>query len=101
MNQSKVDDLDGFCYIIKEVKSASDYALNNSSYSFNAIGEFEMTTKEKVKREIDKLPDESLEKVYKYIHSLRTQPVRKKKIHTFNLKGQLDNVNIRERAYEY
>lgn len=59
-----------------------------------------MTTKEKVKREIDKMPNELLEKVYKYINSLRTKTIIRKKIHTFSLKGQLDNVNIRERAYE-
>lgn len=59
-----------------------------------------MTTKEKVKKEIDKMPDDTLEKVYKYIHSLRTKTIQKNKIHTFNLKGQLDDVNIRARAYE-
>ncbi|HEX9739423.1 MAG TPA: hypothetical protein VGA29_01500 [Ignavibacteriaceae bacterium] len=59
-----------------------------------------MTTKEKVKREIDKMPSDLIEKVYKYINSLRTKTAQKKKIHTFNLKGQLDNLNIRERAYE-
>ena len=59
-----------------------------------------MTTKEKVKKEIDKLPDDIIEKVYKYIATLRAKTAHKKKIHTFNLKGQLDNVNVRERAYE-
>lgn len=59
-----------------------------------------MTTKEKVKREIDKMPSDLLEKVYSYINSLRTKTTQKKKIHTFNLKGQLDDMNIRERAYE-
>ena len=61
---------------------------------------YEMTTKEKVLKEIDKMPDDSLEKVYKYINSLKTKTSDKKKLHTFNLKGQLDNVNIREKAYE-
>jgi DNA replication initiation complex subunit (GINS family) len=59
-----------------------------------------MTTKEKVKREIDKMPNDLLEKVHKYIKTLRTKTTQKKKIRTFNLKGQLDNINIRERAYE-
>ena len=59
-----------------------------------------MTTKEKVKREIDQMPNDALEKVYKYISSLRKKTVQQKKVHTFNLKGQLDDVNIRERAYE-
>ena len=57
-----------------------------------------MITKEKVKREIDKMSNDLLEKVYKYINSLGTDATQKKKIHTFNLKGQLDNVNIREKA---
>lgn len=59
-----------------------------------------MTTKEKVKKEIDKMPNDLLEKVYKYINSLGVKEAPKKKIHTYNLKGQFDNVNIRERAYE-
>ncbi len=59
-----------------------------------------MTTKEKIKKEIDKLPDDIIEKLYKYINSLSTPKKSKKKIHTFNLRGQLDNVNLRERAYE-
>jgi hypothetical protein len=58
-----------------------------------------MTTKEKVKHEIYRLPDELIERVYKYINSLRRIPV-KTKLHTFNLKGQLDDVNLREKAYE-
>jgi hypothetical protein len=59
-----------------------------------------MTTKEKVKREIDQMPNDTLEKVYKYICSLKKKTVQQKKVRTFNLKGQLDDVNIRERAYE-
>ncbi len=59
-----------------------------------------MTTKEKIKKEIDKLPEDTIEKVYKYINSLKTKQGGKKKIHTFNLNGQFDNINIRERAYE-
>ncbi len=47
-----------------------------------------MTTKEKVKREIDKMPNDLLEKVDRYINSLRrTKTTQKKKIHTFSLKG--------------
>jgi hypothetical protein len=59
-----------------------------------------MTTKEKIKKEIDKMPNDILERVYKYINSLRTKTPKKTKIHTYNLKGELDNINIRERAYE-
>ena len=59
-----------------------------------------MTTKERVKREIDKMPNDLIEKVYKYINSLEGKKAGEKKIRTFNLKGQLDNLNVRERAYE-
>ena len=59
-----------------------------------------MTTKEKVKRELDQMPNDALEKVYKYISSLRKETTPKKKIRTYNLKGQLDDVDIRNRAYE-
>lgn len=59
-----------------------------------------MTTKEKVKKEIDELPNDLIEKVYKYINSLKINTKPKKKIHTFRLKGQLDNINVREKAYE-
>lgn len=59
-----------------------------------------MTTKDRVKRKIDKMPDYLLKKVYKYMNSLGTRTPRKKRVHTFNLKGQLDDVNIRDRAYE-
>jgi hypothetical protein len=59
-----------------------------------------MTTKEKVKIEIDKMPDSLLEKVYNYINSLKTKTPKKRKIHTYNLQGQLDDMNVREKAYE-
>lgn len=59
-----------------------------------------MITKEKIKKEIDKMPNDLIEKVYKYINGLKSKEPKKKEIHTFNLKGQFDNINIRERAYE-
>ncbi|MBI1939500.1 MAG: hypothetical protein HYS25_15430 [Ignavibacteriales bacterium] len=59
-----------------------------------------MITKEKIKREIDRMPNELLEKVYKYINSLTVQKPVKKKLHTYKLKGQFDDINVREKAYE-
>lgn len=59
-----------------------------------------MIIKEEIKRELDNMPDDLLAKVYNYIHSLKSKKIRRKKLHTFNLKGELDNVNIRKRAYE-
>jgi hypothetical protein len=59
-----------------------------------------MVTKEKVKHEIDRMPDDLLEKVYKYINNLKAPKTNKKKIRTYKLHGQFDNINVRERAYE-
>ena len=59
-----------------------------------------MVTKERIKREIDRMPNDLLEKVYKYIIGLKSPKTTKKKFHTYNLKGQFDNINVRERAYE-
>ncbi|MBU0560502.1 MAG: hypothetical protein KJ799_10430 [Bacteroidetes bacterium] len=59
-----------------------------------------MVTKERIKREIDRMPNELLEKVYKYINGLTSLKTNKKKLHTYKLNGQFDNINIRERAYE-
>jgi len=59
-----------------------------------------MVTKARIKRKIDKLPNEFLDKVYNYINSLTTTKKKTREIHTFKLKGQFDDVNIREKAYE-
>ncbi len=59
-----------------------------------------MITKAKLKREIDKLPDKFLVKVYEYINSLKSPEKKKKKLHTFKLKGRFDNINVREKSYE-
>ena len=59
-----------------------------------------MITKEKIKKEIDKMPNELIEKVYRYISGLKSKKPKKKKLHTYNLRGQFDNANVRERAYE-
>lgn len=59
-----------------------------------------MVTKERIKREIDRMPNELLEKVYKYINGLTSPKTNKKKLRTYKLKGQFDGTNVRERAYE-
>lgn len=59
-----------------------------------------MTIKEKVKSEIDKMPQDLLEEVYKYISNLKTSKLRRGALHTFKLKGKFDNLNIRAKAYE-
>jgi len=59
-----------------------------------------MTTKEKIKKRIDSLPDELLEQVQKYLDSIKTQRRTKKRIRTLHLKGQYDNLNVRQKEYE-
>jgi ABC-type phosphate/phosphonate transport system substrate-binding protein len=59
-----------------------------------------MTTRDKLKKEIDKLPDDLVNKVYQFINNLRPQDKKPVKLQTYKLKGQLDDVNVREKAYE-
>ena len=59
-----------------------------------------MTTKERLLTEIDKLPPDILGEVLKFIKNLRGKLTCKKKIPSFKLKGQFDDMDIRKRAYE-
>ncbi len=59
-----------------------------------------MITKEKVKKEIDKMPDDLVQEVYEFISNIITTKIRKGKLHTYRLKGKFDNLDIRESAYE-
>ena len=58
-----------------------------------------MITKSKIKREVDKLPYDSLEKLYKYFSTIKEE-VKRKNLPSYKLKGQFDNLNIREKTYE-
>jgi len=57
-------------------------------------------TKKTFKAEIDKPPENLLEDVYNFINAIKTTKSKRRTIHTFKLKGQFDNINIRESAYE-
>jgi hypothetical protein len=59
-----------------------------------------MITKEKVKKEIDKLSDADVEKVYLYLSSLRKIKKSPPNIRSLKLKGKLDGENVRSLAYE-
>jgi hypothetical protein len=59
-----------------------------------------MITKEKVKKEIDKLSDSEVEKVYLYLSSLRKTKTFPTNIRSLKLKGKLDGENLRSIAYE-
>jgi hypothetical protein len=59
-----------------------------------------MITKEYVKREIDRMPDELVEKVHEFIKEISSQSNVKKGIDTYKLNGAFDEVDIRKEAYE-
>jgi len=59
-----------------------------------------MITKEKVKKEIDKLSDTEVEKVYQYLSSLRKTKKSPTNIRSLKLKGKLDGEDLRSVAYE-
>jgi len=59
-----------------------------------------MITKEKVKKEIDKLSDTEVEKVYLYLFSLRKTKISPPNIRSLKLKRKLDGENLRSLAYE-
>lgn len=59
-----------------------------------------MSTKDKLKKEIDKLTAEQLEKVLNYVAKLKPQRTKKIQLHTHSLKGHFDKIDIRQKAYE-
>lgn len=59
-----------------------------------------MKIKEKLKKEIDKMPEELLYEVQNYLNTINKRRNFKRKIRKLHLKGQYDNVNIRQKAYE-
>lgn len=59
-----------------------------------------MITKEQIKKEIDRLSDAELEKVYLYLTSLKKTEKSKLNIRSLKLDGKLDKQNIRSVAYE-
>jgi len=59
-----------------------------------------MITKEKVKKEIDRLSEADLEKVYLYLSSLNKREKTRPNIRSLKLKGKLDDKDLRNVAYE-
>jgi len=59
-----------------------------------------MISREKLKKEIDKIPDELLEQIERFIQTIKYKQRKKKTLHTFHLHGKYDDINIREEAYE-
>ncbi len=64
------------------------------------INEVDMTTKEKIKKNLDDLPDNLVEQVHQFIKSIKPRNPNKNKIRLFRLKGQFDSMNIRQQTYE-
>ena len=56
--------------------------------------------KEKIKREIDSIPDEYLVQLEKYVKILKNNIQKEKRIKTFYLQGKFDKVKTRKLAYE-
>jgi len=54
-----------------------------------------MVTKEKLKKEIDELPQDLLKQVYQFIYSVKGKTGKKSRVRSFKLKGQFDDINIR------
>ncbi len=72
----------------------------NKTKFYNFVKNIIMGTKEKIKKEIDKLSEEFLDDVLKYLYNLKNTYKPKKNIRRLHLKGQFDNINIRQNAYE-
>jgi len=60
-----------------------------------------MELREKIKKEIDNMPEELLYCLQRYLEDIvKKDDQRKRQIKTIHLKGQYDNLNVRKIAYE-
>jgi len=59
-----------------------------------------MAIKDKIKREIEKLPDNELEKLYLYLHTLNKKKQPRLKIRSMKLQGKLDDKDIRSLSHQ-
>lgn len=60
-----------------------------------------MSTRDQIKNEIDKLPDEALQEVQTFLRFLKAKPpAEKRKRPAFKLNGRFDDLDIRREAYE-
>lgn len=57
-------------------------------------------TKEDIKREVDSLPETVLNRLYKFIGTLKQRKTNKHSLPTHDFKGKFDEIDIRSRAYE-
>jgi len=59
-----------------------------------------MELKEKIKKEIDSIPEEYLFQLEKYLKILKNNIQKEKRIKTLHLQGKFDKINVRKMAYE-
>ena len=60
-----------------------------------------MVTKDKIKKEIDNIPEDQLEELYHYIKEhIQTEKIADRTIKTYHLKGKFDDMDIRKGACE-
>ncbi len=59
-----------------------------------------MKMKEKIKKEIDQMPEDLLYEVEKYLKTINKLKMQKRTIRKLHLHGEYDNLNIRQKAYE-
>ena len=57
-----------------------------------------MELREKIKKEIDSMPEELLYRLQQYLDSIKENSERKRQIKTLHLKGRYDNINVRKIA---
>lgn len=59
-----------------------------------------MELKEKIKKEIDLLPEEHLHQLERYLEIIKSRRQKSRRIKSVHLKGRFDNINLRKLAYE-
>ena len=61
-----------------------------------------MATKEQIKKQVDKLPDEWLDRIYTWLKSITKVKDKKKNtsLTPRDFKGKFDNRDLRKEAYE-
>ncbi len=59
-----------------------------------------MTSKQKILKEIDGIPQEFLNEIIDFIKSVKKKITGRKKLPTLDLGGQCDKMDIRKKAYE-
>ncbi len=65
------------------------------------LKEKKMELKERIKKEIDSIPEEYLVQLEEYVKILKNSIQKEKQVKTLHLHGKFDKINIRKLAYKY